>query len=113
MVQGSSKDICAIMLFGAVGGPVPSEMHFKRECFVLSNIVSLPSYDSGGRRVYRKSSKDGKIHMTKSGLSAFEDLLRMHSDDPEFNEALAKAAFVRSLYDEMSSEEIGYLERKA
>jgi hypothetical protein len=110
MVQGDDK-MCALMLFGAVGRPIPSYTHLRRECFVFSSIVSLPARDAGSRVVYRRK-EDGQLRMTNTGREAFNAILEEHSDDPDFVQALAAAVMIREIYDDMSHEEISLLESR-
>ncbi len=110
MVQGNEK-VYALMLLGVVDKPMPSYLHLKRECFVLSSITELPEVDGG--RFYRKSKKDGQLRMTKNGRALFNEFLEKHADKTEFREALTTAAFVREVYDDMTAEEISYLESRA
>ncbi len=111
MVQGREDDVYALMLFGTVERPIPSYLHLKRECFVLSSVTKLPAERFDGRKLYRKK-EDGQLHITKSGKALFKNFLETHSNEPEVIHCITTVIMVRELYDTMSAEEISYLESR-
>ena len=110
MNKSGATDRYAILLLGAVEKPIPSILHLEKESTVLSKIShSREFYHPDGYK-YTKEGEDGTIHLTFDGKREFKKLLDENNHDANFIEMINSAAQIRGLYDDMSEDELRYLE---
>lgn len=119
-----------ILLLGAMDRAIPSSLHLQKEMFLLfkantkivnyldfkkhymgpysidlDDISQSPAIHSDAYEFNRK----GNLNLTEKGEQIFEGLLEEYSGNEKFKELLSMMKLVRTLYDNLSKDELLFL----